>query len=300
MRTPRQHAAETAAIMSTLPANDSDIVGDSRESKQPRHRQLADECRVLLEWRKLASPEGELPSSWCAPANDNDYDAGDAEAEWEMRPSVKEIERKLEKGGVEAALRLRRKDEYGSPYGAETESPEDREVAIAALKYVLRYISGEPIEAACPHEKHFAPIGLGTAETCQRRALRDLLQELGVDAAKPLAEARSRWSLPSVANDNDPAYPWLPADPREIFYTGRIRANPTATRGGEFNDGIGRRLGDLQEAAHIRGKLPSETVKALDVAIDAQNFTEAVLHLAIATKTRNAEESKSCAMRAQH
>lgn len=286
MRTPRQHAAETAAIMATLPKNDSDIF-DSRPSERPRHRDLADECRVLLEWRKLASPEGLLPSSWCAPANDNDYDVGDAEAEWEIRPSVNEIERAVENGGVHAAARLPRKDAYGSPYGAEVESPEDREMAIAALKYVLRYIAGEPVEAAEPHEEHFAPIIFGATESREKRALRDLLREIGASADVPLSDARQRWNLPAAANDNDLAFPWLPTDPREIFYTGRIRANPTASRGGEFNDGIGRRLGELQEAAHIRGKLPSDTVRALDVAIDAHNFSD--VGVAFGYRGKNAE-----------
>ena len=48
LRTPRQHADDTAKIMAKLPKNDSDIMPAPRHVDKPKHRDLADECRGLL------------------------------------------------------------------------------------------------------------------------------------------------------------------------------------------------------------------------------------------------------------
>lgn len=279
MRTPAEHRAEVAAVMAKVPKRDCDIIPRGpRSTEAPRHRDLSDRLALLLEWRRLANPEEIWPSCWCVPANDNGAEAAHVEAEWEMRPSLSEIERTLEQaredsvedGGAEAIMRLYRKDAYGTPYG----SREDRQAAIDALKYLLRYMQGTPVVSPERHDPNFAPTGLGAPESPSRTALRDLADSFGVGRDVPFAEARARWNLPPVANDNEPTFPWRPSDPREIFSTGRVHSNPEASRGGEFNDGISRRLGDLQEAAHLRGKLPAETVRVLDVAILAQSFAD--------------------------
>ncbi|QAY95107.1 hypothetical protein CWB41_04665 [Methylovirgula ligni] len=280
LRTPRDHADDTAKIMKALPKNDSDITPAPRHVERPRHRDLADELRPLLDWRRLSNPDS---SAWCAPDNDNErhvdedgvaLNVRDVEAEWEIRPTVNEIMNAVEEGGTKAALKLWKKDDYGTPYGAEQERDEDRKVAIAALKYLLAYVQGTPVAPAERHDPRFTPPGIGAPESPRRRALRDLAASLGVTRDVPLDEARKRWNLPPVANDNEPAFPWRPADPREIFYTGRVRSNPDARQAGPENDGISRRQGALQEAAHLRGKLSRHTVKALDIAIEAQNFAE--------------------------
>lgn len=274
------HAAETAAIMDRLPPNDSDIMPAPRHVQNPRHRDLADDLRPLLDWRRLSNPNS---SAWCLPDNDNERpvdedgvpcNVRDVEAEWEIRPGVGEIMAAVEKGGAEAALKLPRKDEYGTPYGSRIESDEYQELAIAALKYVLAYIQGTPVAPTEQHDPHFAPTGIGAAESPQRRALRDLLSEAGVGRDTPFEQARAKAWRNVVANDNHPAFPYLPRDPREIFSTGKIRARETARQAGPDNDGISRREAGLQESAHLRGKLSRDAVKALDIAITAKDFAE--------------------------
>jgi hypothetical protein len=277
---PQLRAAHVRSILEDpdYPENDCDVLEAPRASKSPRHRKLAPEVRPLLDWRRLVTPKSELPPSWCA-ANDNNEDDDLAsltttgspprvECEWEMRPGIEEIERALEEGGAEAVQKLWKKDEQGTPYGAKQESQSQRDLAIFALKYALAYFN-EPVEPAQP-DQHWRHIPTKHAENAEKIAARAELAAVGRDV--PFEQARTRAWRYTVANDNEPAFPRLPKDPREIFYTGRVRPNPDAQRGGEFNDGVCKRLADLQEAAHIRGKLSKDTVRALDVAIDAHNI----------------------------
>lgn len=280
-RSPHVHKFITQLIMADAPPNDSDLMPAPRHVANPRHRDLADECRVLLDWRRLSNPNG---GTWIEPANDNISLAREGfrpgvEAELEQRPSPEELERAWQKVGADAALRLRRKDSFGTPYGPDDRDREDRQkadrkLAIAALKCLLAYVQGEPVEAAEPHDPHFAPTITQPPETAEKRALRDLAASLGVGREVSLEGARARWNLPPVANDNEPAFPWRPADPREIFYTGRIRGNPRRTKPGKFNDGVSSADNQRLEFAHLRGKLSRDTVKALDIAIEARNFAE--------------------------
>jgi hypothetical protein len=288
-RTPAAHREIVAEIMGDMAANDSAIIPrPPRSSATPRHRRHADELRPLLEWRRLADPVPEFPTSWCAPANNNDPadTAGNVEAEWEIRPTIGELTRAHKKYGP-GALRLRdgkleikggkywvaAKDEPGTPYGVSWEEREDRATAIAALKYLLGYISGEPIEPAEPRDQHFSPRGVGHVETPAQAALRSLLADAGVGASTPFDEARRRWDLSPVANDNRrPVFPREPADPRELFQGFKVRANPS--RRDERISNIFEWVSHEQERAHLRGKLLPDTVKALDAAIEAENFED--------------------------
>jgi hypothetical protein len=189
-------------------------------------------------------------------------------------------------------MRLRPKDSFGTPKGPdertrEDRDNEDRKVAIAALKYVLRYIQGTPVAPAEPHDPHFAPTITQPPESAKKRALRDLAASLGVNRDVPFDDARRRWKLPPIANDNAPAFPWRPSDPREIFYTGRVRGNPRRTRPGEFNDGVTSADNQRLEFAHLRGKLSKDCVKVLDIAIEAESFRE--VGEALGYRGKNAE-----------
>jgi hypothetical protein len=283
-RAQQLHAAIVRSILEHphYPKNDSDIA-PVRHVERPRHRNLADDLRPLLDWRKLVAPTSELRPSWCA-ANDNNEDndlaslthAGNppnAECEWEMRPTIGEIERALEEGGAPAVQKLWKKDEPGTPYGAKQESQTQRDLAIFALKYALAYFN-EPIDPVQLPDEHWRHSTQPFPENAKKRAAREFLDTMGVGRNVSFAEARAKWNLPPIANDNEPAFPHLPKDPRAIFYTGRVRSNPDAQRGGEFNDGISAHQMAIQEEAHIRGKVSKRAVKALDVAIDAHNFSE--------------------------
>ena len=175
--------------------------------------------------------------TWAEPANDNveltkeGFRPG-VEAELEQRPSPEELERAWKEGGTEAARRLRRKDSFGTPKGPDDLIREDRDtkaraqkkLAIDALKYLLAYVRGEPIEAAELPDEHWRHIPTPAPENVHKLAARELLEEFGVSRDVPFEEARKRCNLPPVANDNSPAYPWRPADPREYSTRGECAA----------------------------------------------------------------------------
>jgi hypothetical protein len=286
MRSPRQHAADTADIMNapTMPKHDSKIMPAPKHVENPRHRDLADELRPLLIWRRLLNPNS---ANWLGAANDNvslthaDNQPG-VEAELEQRPTVGELKRAWEEDGPEAAMKLRTKDQFGTPKGPDDRDRADRDTkaraqkrrAIAALKFVLEFIEGEPIEPAQSHDPEFTPCIWESFEGAAKLAARDLLREHGVGRETPFEEARTRALRNTVANDNRPGFPWLPKDPRAIFFAGKVRPHGTRNEWGEFNDGVSYAEAERHEFAHLRGKMSKDAVTALDIAIEAQDFAE--------------------------
>jgi hypothetical protein len=282
-RAPHVHRFIGYLIAKTLPPNDSDIA-PVRHVQQPRHRKLATELRPLLDWRRLSNPNG---GTWAEPANDNveltheGYQPG-VECELEMRPSPEELERAWKEGGVEAALRLRKKDSFGTPKGPDERERADRinkaakqrKLSIDALKFILKYIVGEPIEPAQLPDEHWRHIPTKHVENAEKIKARELLREFGVGREVPFEEARTRAWRYTVANDNTPAFPWRPSDPRKIFHCGKIRANPMAAPSGEFHDGVSYAEAERHEFAHLRGKLSKKSVKTLDAAPMAENFRD--------------------------
>jgi len=88
-RTPEHYRQAVAAIMATLPANDSDIGAVVACPTLARLAKRQDpRAATLLRWRDLTTP---VPASLTA-ANDNDTDSDEfgVDATWEIRPSVEE------------------------------------------------------------------------------------------------------------------------------------------------------------------------------------------------------------------
>lgn len=289
-RQPRLHAAETTAKMDRVPKNDSDIMPKQRQSKSPRHATLADEMRPLLDWRRLSNPNS---GTWAKPANDNleltlEGQPPNTECELEQRPSPEELERAWKTSSAEAALRIRPKDKFGTPKGPDERDRPDREkesanatkkrkeraLAIEALKYILQCVQGEPIEPAENRDPQFTPGIWESYETSAKLAARDLLSEFGVGREVPFEEAQKKARLGGVANDNRPVFPWLPKDPRAIFFSGKVRPHATHREWYDWADAESNAEAERHEFAHLRGKLSSDAVKVLDIAVEAQNFAK--------------------------
>lgn len=100
MRSTSEHRAAVAAWRELAPANDSDILPQSRSST-PRHSALSEDLAVILKWRALSQPPPEaLRTNWSiVPANDNH-----AEEEHNEEPAPPILERQHEIRPREAEL----------------------------------------------------------------------------------------------------------------------------------------------------------------------------------------------------
>lgn len=100
------------------------------------------------------------------------------------------------------------------------------------------------------------------------------LIEFCVDGSVPFYIARARNGLPEVANDNMPAYPHFPRDPRRLFLSCQSRAGDTASHGSPADDGMPSRIVDKRLRDWLRDKLDPTHVNVLDAALIAKNFRE--------------------------
>lgn len=153
---------------------------------------------------------------------------------------------------------------YGDSRGAAPETRERRDESVA---YIRNVIGGTPPRRV-KRVKRRDPAPPFPAD------LREFLRECGSDGDVPVNTARARHGMMAVANDNRPAFPYWPVDPRLIFMSCRVRGNETAQKGVEFNDGVSGPLARRQERGYLRAVLEHEHLTALDAAIAAANFRE--------------------------